>query len=304
MTQNPWTNTKDLEVPPVEGAYKSDKGWELPLAGTDPSKGLTEVIHSIANAGDDFTDDTVGKIVFITEPTDGWYVDGDDIDFVVKFNEQVTVNTNSGTPRLTLTLATGGTKYAEYASGTGTNELTFTYTVEDALLDADGIALSDNIDLNFGTIEDTSDNSTTDVTFTAADLVTLTGVTVDSLDRAVDSVAAPVAGDIATDEDFTLTVTFNGAVLVDTTDGTPSIPVFENDGITAIGDAEYVSGSGTTDLVFTYTVQAGDNEAISVKYGADIALNSGSITDLAGNGVNVTSTFTQASATGVTFNNP
>jgi len=76
------------------------------------------------------------------------------------------------------------------------------------------------------------------------------------------------------------TVTFDEAVTVDTSGGTPSIPL-------TVGllprNAGYLSGSGTTNLVFSYTVQAGDVDGDGVVLGAAIAPNGGTLRDAAGN---------------------
>ena len=60
-------------------------------------------------------------------------------------------------------------------------------------------------------------------------------------------------GDVGIGHAVTLTVSFNNAVTVDTTGGTPTLSL--NDG----GTATYSGGSGTTALTFLYTVAAGQN---------------------------------------------
>ena len=57
-------------------------------------------------------------------------------------------------PRLALTIGTT-TRYATYASGSGTTSLVFTYTVQDGERDSDGIAVASVIDLNGGTLTET-----------------------------------------------------------------------------------------------------------------------------------------------------
>ena len=64
---------------------------------------------------------------------------GDVVTFGVVFNQQVTVN---GAPRLRVSIT--GDKYATYASGSGTDTLTFSYTVLAADSDTDGIYLYGN----------------------------------------------------------------------------------------------------------------------------------------------------------------
>lgn len=116
----------------------------------------------------------------------------------------------------------------------------------------------------------------------------------------VDAVEASQTN-LVDDDVLQVEVFFTEEVDVDTSGGTPSIPLYQDDGTTSIGDAGYASGSGTNRLVFEYTIQNGDSEETSVKAGADIALNSGTITDKIGGG-NVTVTFDQVTLTDVTIN--
>ena len=105
----------------------------------------------------------------------------------------------------------------------------------------------------------------------------------------VDSVAPTIVnGDVAistgpyTEGDaIELTVTFSEAVTVDTTDGTPQIPLTVG---TATRQAVYASGSTTTALVFSYTVVAGDNDTDGVEVAQNaLTANSGTIQNAIGN---------------------
>jgi len=87
----------------------------------------------------------------------------------VRFNEKVDVDTSGGTPTLLVTNSNNGVSTSvnislDYASGTGTNELTFTGTwTSGQLLENDVLQVEANaIALNSGTIKDagTSTNST------------------------------------------------------------------------------------------------------------------------------------------------
>lgn len=76
---------------------------------------------------------------------------------------------------------------------------------------------------------------------------------------------------------FTLTVNFSSNVSVNTAGGPPRIPI-------SIGSkntyASYESGSGSSAIIFSYTVQAGDEDTDgSIAIGSDIDLNGASITD-------------------------
>ena len=73
-------------------------------------------------------------------------------------------------------------------------------------------------------------------------------------------------------ETLSFTATFNGPVTVT---GTPQLP-FSLGGVTK--QAAYASGSDSAELVFSYTVAAGDNDADGISWAADaLALNGGTI---------------------------
>ncbi len=77
---------------------------------------------------------------------------------------------------------------------------------------------------------------------------------------------------------ITLTVAFNEAVIVT---GTPTL-LLETGAVDR--NATYASGSGTSTLTFSYTVQAGDTSAdLDQASSSALALNSGTIRDAAGN---------------------
>ena len=80
------------------------------------------------------------------------------------FSENVSV---TGTPRIELTIGTA-TKYATYASGSGTSTLTFSYDVSSTDYDNDGIQMASTIDLNGGEIKNGSNQNAT-LNFTAPD---------------------------------------------------------------------------------------------------------------------------------------
>ena len=86
------------------------------------------VVASVSGQGVTLTNDatTPAVLTVTTSKSDGSYKAGDTVDVSVQFSEVVAV---TGTP--TLTLETGATDRAvDYASGTGSDTLVFTYTVQ------------------------------------------------------------------------------------------------------------------------------------------------------------------------------
>ena len=102
------------------------------------------------------------------------------------------------------------------------------------------------------------------VTIVDDEALKVTGVAVTSTPNALSTYGAG--------ETISFTATFNGPVTVT---GTPQLP-FSLGGVTQ--QAAYASGSDSAELVFSYTVAAGDNDADGVSWRADaLSLNGGTI---------------------------
>ena len=94
-----------------------------------------------------------------TTVSDGLFKIGDVIPITVTFSEAISVNTTNGTPQLTL--ETGTTDVlVDYSSGTGTNVLTFNYTVAEGHVSSDlDYTATNALGLNSGTIQDGAGNN-------------------------------------------------------------------------------------------------------------------------------------------------
>ena len=219
---------------------------------TDENGGIVDaVVQATVSTGP-----TVTSIV--ESPSSGDLDAGKTVTYTLTMSEVVTVNTTGGSP--TLSLNDGGT--ATYVSGSGTSALTFSYTVLAGQNTPDLMVSA--VNLNGATITDGSGNAAS---------LSLTGLSqgspqIDTTPPTVSSVTA-TAGDYDAGKVLTLTLNMSEAVNVT---GTPTLTL--NDG----GTASYVSGSGSSTLVFSYTVGAGQNTAALQVTGV-----TGTITDLAGN---------------------
>ena len=194
---------------------------------------------------------------------------GQVVTFTVALSEAVTV---TGVP--TLSLNDGGS--ASYSAGSGSNTLTFVYTVASGQNVADLAVTGTSLPPGA---------SITDIAGNAADLSGATGsmtdpVQIDTVTPAVASVSVAAAGaDLGAGQVVTFTLNFNEAVSVA---GTPALSL--NDG----GTASYVSGSGSNALTFSYTVATGQNTpalavtGASLTGGASIADGAGNAADLSG----------------------
>ncbi len=189
----------------------------------------------------------------------------------MNLSEAVTVA--GGTP--TLTLNDGGV--ATYTGGSGTNALTFSYTVASGQNTA-ALAIT-GVNLNSATVTDGAGNAAN----LSGAATTFSGLAIDTTTPTVSSVAASGsgitsgAGDLDAGHVVTFTVNLSEAVTV--SGGTPTLAL--NDG----GVATYTGGSGTNALTFSYTVASGQNTAALAITGVN--LNSASVTDGAGNAANL-----------------
>ena len=105
-------------------------------------------------------------------------------------------------------------------------------------------------------------------------------VTIDTTTPAVTALTAqPSDAVLGRDAQVTLSVGLNEVVTVDTAGGTPTL-LLDNGRI-----ATYASGSGTSSLTFAYTVGVGEHVPDLTVAAAN--LNGGTVTDLAGNPVNL-----------------
>ena len=116
--------------------------------------------------------------------------------------------------------------------------------------------------------------------------VSLAVTDLDETPPTVSAIALSSAGGVLHIGDIvTATVTMSETTVV--SGGTPSIELQIGGGGDRV-DANYVSGSGTTALVFQYTIQPGDNDADGISIPNNpLDRNNSSITDAAGNAANL-----------------
>ena len=159
-------------------------GDASPTFGTPGSFGTSSPNIS-GSADNSWVYDLPPSITGAAVPANATYAAGQNLVFSVTYNEAVTVNTTGGTPSIALMLDTGGPVQAAYVGGSGSDTLTFRYTVAAGDLDTNGITAATSISLNGGTIQDSGSNNapTTGIPF-----VSTTGVLVDAVAPSVTSI--------------------------------------------------------------------------------------------------------------------
>ena len=189
-----------------------------------------------------------------------WYGPGEKIEFTLGFSLPVTV---VGDPQLEFNVTTpSGPEFASYLSGSGTDTLVFSYTVRSVDEDNDGIWWDDN-----ALVLD-SDDSITGVVNGLPANIDHTGLN-KLEDHRIDQNPRSVSQEVTSDptkgalsdtyglgDMITFEAVFNQLVTVN---GAPrfgfNISVPDGDQF-----ANYVSGSGTDTLIFSYTVLAAERD--------------------------------------------
>jgi hypothetical protein len=126
---------------------------------SDTSGNAGTQVTSTTDASNVVFDSSPPSVSQVSSPSaNTTYYRGDTVDITITFSETVTVDTAGGTP--TLLLETGSTdRSADYVSGSGTDTLTFRYTVQqgDSSSDLDYVDTA-SLQLNGGTIQDLAAN--------------------------------------------------------------------------------------------------------------------------------------------------
>ena len=266
----------DLDTDGIAVGTLAANGGTLRDAATNNAN-LT--LNSVGATTSVLVDAVAPTVTSVSVPANATYVAGQNLDFTVNFSENVTVVTTGGTPQLAITIG-ATTRQAVYTSGSGTGALLFRYTVQASDLDTDGITVG-TLAANGGTLKD---RATNDANLTLNSVGATTSVLVDAVVPTITSVTSTKGdGSYGLGESIAVTVTFDEAVTVT---GTPQLELE-----TGVVDrkVDYSSGSGTSALTFTYTVQMGDESAdLDYKATNALTLNGGTIKDAAGNDATLT----------------
>ncbi len=175
---------------------------------------------------------------------------------------------------------------------------TFTGTAESGstvtLYDTDGITLlgtatatGGNWSITSSALSEGSHTITAKATDAAGNVSTASSAmtaTIDTTGPVVASVSVPSNASYKAGDTLSFTVNTSEAVTVDTAGGTPRMAMTIG-GTTVY--ATYASGSGSSALVFTYTVQPGDTDTDGITVGT-LQSSGGTLKDTAGNSMNVT----------------
>ena len=284
----------------IQGEYKDIAGNILVDGNNTQTNNLSNADLNTVNTALNtiVLDGIVPTILSVTSSTNnGSYKAGDSINIQVIFSETIVIN---GTPpQLSLALTdqngtaiTYSVNYQNLSTVNLINDaMNFTYVVQPNQNTTDLDYTSVNaLDLSGATIKDVAGNSANTQLPSpgpgqSGSLSNSKNIIIDTIDPTITSIEVP-NGTVYLSQDIDMEVTFSEVVNVVTTNGTPEISfnIDNPTGTQVTRKAIYNSGSGQNKLIFKYTVATDDddNDGISLT-GNSIDLNSGTITDVAGN---------------------
>ena len=249
----------------------------------------------------DFTPDTAAptvasiRIDSATGAQNNLLNSGDVVSVTATFSEAVTVVTTGGTPQLALLIG-ATTVQAGYVTGSGTNVLTFSYTILANQTDANGISIPSNaIGLNGGAIADlagnaavltssiVSDNSSFRVDTTPPTISVGTIAGDDVIDASERLSALVISGTTNAENGQLVTVVLNSRSYIGTVvNGTWSVVVDANHvaQLSNAGDASYAVTATVSDLAGNATTSA--SRALGIDFTIDYLTSQNQILSLLG----------------------
>ena len=255
--------TQTFTVTPVADAITEDDET-VSIFMQIPARSNSLIVDATDTATVTILDDDAPVVTSVSVPTDGVYGIGQDLGFTVTFSSAVSI---TGSPSIPVTI--GNTTVQASLNGSFTNSLTadFRYTVVEGDADTDGIAVGTDINLNGGTIEDTSNRA---AILTLNSVASTANVNIDGIKPTV--VISSIASD-PTNTAFDVTITFSEPVTgFDVTD-------------IDIGNGSASSFSATSASVYTATITPASDGGVTVLVFEDLAQ------DAAGNGNEISNEF-------------
>ena len=208
------------------------------------------------------------------------YAVDETITLQVRFDEPVMV---TGEPRLPIQVGPRPRNIVLYTSGSGTDTLTFSYTVRNGDTDDDGVSVDANA-LRLPAGAAIADVNGLTAAIEHGELPDQPGHKVDAIAPGIESVAItsmPASDDAyLIDETIAVTVTFSEDIA---TAGMTTLDLMVGEGVRAAACAQ---GSASTQLTCSYTVVANDFDPDGISVDADML--KGTITDMVGNPATLT----------------
>lgn len=168
---------------------------------------MGDIVPVNNGTGSVLIDDIPASVLSVSSSASGVLTEAKKLTFVVNTNEDVFV---SGHPRLAITVGAENV-FAQYISGSGSQALSFEYTIEKGD-SADDIVLQNAIDINGGSLQDASGNN---LFPSLNNIDDLSGITVDALVPSITELSAVMTPSNDTSPSVTLTLSEPGILTLE-----------------------------------------------------------------------------------------
>jgi hypothetical protein len=221
-----------------DGAGNSNTAYQVPITqSSDP------------------IDATKPFIVDVKLPADSLYKAGDSLVFLLQFSEKIIVTNLASNNGFSSTVGSR-TKLVSYTSGSGTDSLLFRYLIPSGDADNDGIRINSPVPLVNLEIRDIAGNPAT----LSYSFPSTKNILVDAVSPGISSVGTPPAASYRTGNLLDFLVNFSEKVWITTDTLSLGLLIGNNTRV-----ATYTSGSGSTSLLFRYTITDDDIDKDGIK---------------------------------------
>lgn len=200
------------------------------------------------------------------------YTTGQHLDLTVQFSKKCWVSNTATAAFLNLTMG-NKTRPAYYLRGSGSQWLSFRYTIQENDRAADGIKLISPLSNNGPSIRDSAGNP---VDTELHNITPLGSVRINPPTAELTELKISEDRIYATGDSIGLVTKYSETVFVS---GTTSLPYLTITIGKTNRKAYYARGSGTTELLFIYQVQAGEEDTDGISVAGSISLNGNTILD-------------------------
>ncbi len=240
--------------------------------------GLNTALNNVATTTGITVDAVVPVISVINTSATATIPAGGTHDFILRFSEDVTLNSTGGSPRIALDVG-GEIRYATAPTSFSGVFATFTYTALAGDVDTDGISMT-AIEPNGGYFADAAGNRVDLTSYVTPDTSNLK---VDAIPPSISGLEVTAPNHAKAGDEITVTLVADKVITL----GNGGIPAIKLQVGSREVDALYRTGSGTQRFDFTYTVVDGDNDGDGFAINS-LAMNAAVIEDSAGNALDTT----------------
>lgn len=237
---------------------------------------IEPVLHNIGSTSGIQINPSTIQLLETLLPAAGLYHYGDVLSFAVSYNESAFISGTTNLPSIKIRIGKN-TRYATYTSGSGSRVLSFSYQIQKEDEDSMGIMISPFLILNSGGIKD---NKGYFAPFVISNGEWATAIKVDAVFPEITNIQLPDAGMYRSGDSISMRIHFSEKVLIAASANKPRIKMTIGSNTRYL---TYLSGTGSQQLLFTYSIINGDLDKNGIRLFANILADKNQLTDLAGN---------------------